>query len=425
MQVSVGPAGKEIDFKLARLNYASAHATVKAGSPMIDRVVGNTFYAPRDREKSGDGLERLIWVFPPEWTDNFPNEIRFLFTSGPAKGICLAQVSGAHGMTRSQDPVWPDAIAMADYEGHRAPFPPGVVRQVGKLARTGADPGRPWDEATVVEFIAELKRVRQLTRRTGYASPLARYLGYLKRMENAVQYALRNFPDINTTAMRAERDHAIATDPDEMMTIIHHLYVLRATGVEAAFAEFGCFKGFSTSCLSRACAELRMPMHVFDSFQGLPPSAGGRYFAGEYSASLDEVRHHVADFGVPEAITWHRGFFSQTMQAFREPLACIWMDVDLEESARDVMTGLSLLDERGCIFSHEIGDKAFIDGLPNKKRIAAGHYEVLGPISHAVEGRAGEARGEYLVSSLGVVYLPGSIRVLPYAHVAALLALVD
>ena len=41
-----------------------------------------------------------------------------------------------------------------------------------------------------------------------------------------------------------------ANSPIEMISIAHHLYVMKSYGITGDFAEFGCFKGFSSSMLS-------------------------------------------------------------------------------------------------------------------------------------------------------------------------------
>jgi hypothetical protein len=74
-------------------------------------------------------------------------------------------------------------------------------------------------------------------------------------------------------------------------------------------------------------------MDVFDSFEGLPPSGSTYYRAGEFAASFDEVVRNVTEFGHPDVVTFHPGFFSESVPGWtRRPAACLWMDVDLEQS---------------------------------------------------------------------------------------------
>ena len=59
-------------------------------------------------------------------------------------------------------------------------------------------------------------------------------------------------------------------------------------------------------------------------------------------------------FGQPEPVTFHAGFFSDSVPRWtRKSVACLWMDVDLEQSAADALAVFPDLDTRGALFSHE------------------------------------------------------------------------
>ncbi|MDE2597718.1 MAG: hypothetical protein KGL44_12670, partial [Sphingomonadales bacterium] len=59
----------------------------------------------------------------------------------------------------------------------------------------------------------------------------------------------------------------------------------------------------------------------------------------------------------------HKGFFSDTFRTYRPPeLMCLWMDVDLELSSRDLMVVADRLDPRSTLFSHESSPDIFVDG---------------------------------------------------------------
>jgi hypothetical protein len=104
-------------------------------------------------------------------------------------------------------------------------------------------------------------------------------------------------------------------------------------------------------------------MHIFDSFEGLPPAPGSGYEAGQYAGSLEEVRDHVSRFGAREVVDFHKGFFADTFRDWRPPqLMCLWMDVDLEVSARDLMVVADQLSPEATLFSHECTADIFQDG---------------------------------------------------------------
>jgi hypothetical protein len=149
------------------------------------------------------------------------------------------------------------------------------------------------------------------------------------------------------------------------MSIAHHLYVLKSYGISGAFAEFGCFKGYSSAMLSYACSLLGIRMHIFDSFEGLPPSDSLHYKAGEFRGSINEVQENIRIYGAPDVVEYHKGYFNSSIPACAPTmtdLAIIWMDVDLFSSAVDVMSLSPKLDVRGAIFSHECQSAQFADG---------------------------------------------------------------
>jgi hypothetical protein len=199
------------------------------------------------------------------------------------------------------------------------------------------------------------------------------------------------FPRANPTRLTARDAASRSNSPEEMLAIANHLYVLKASGVTGAFAEFGCFKGFSTSMLSHACDLLGIEMHVFDSFEGLPASDSREYLAGEFKGTLEEVRENVGQFGSLRPVVFHKGFFADSLRAFAPPpLMTIWMDVDLDLSARDVMRVFRRIDERGAIFSHECEPHSFVNGIhqePHPNHVIPAILDAYALEGVAVEGR--------------------------------------
>lgn len=193
---------------------------------------------------------------------------------------------------------------------------------------------------------------------------IADYARYLSTMLAHCRFVARHFPATNAQATDGSPDfHCKPNSIRELFAIIHQLYVLKASGVGGDFAEFGCFKGYSTAMLSQACALLDLRMHVFDSFEGLPYSPGSGYQAGQYAGSLDEVRNNVIRFGALKVVTFHKGFFADSLREFTPPpLLCLWMDVDLEASSLDLVSAIDRIDPSGTLFSHECTATIFQDG---------------------------------------------------------------
>ena len=111
--------------------------------------------------------------------------------------------------------------------------------------------------------------------------------------------------------------------------------------------EAGCFKGGGTAKLSLVAKHSQRRLYAFDSFEGLPsndePVAATsmgykhKFDGGEYSGSLQEVSGNVAQFGDPQSCEYKQGWFSDTMPDFREPVAMVFCDVDLELSNKDCL----------------------------------------------------------------------------------------
>ncbi len=194
--------------------------------------------------------------------------------------------------------------------------------------------------------------------------PIVEYTRYLHSTWTHCQYVDRHFPTKNLISREGSLDfHCKPNSIRELFSIIHQLYVNKSYGICGDFAEFGCFKGFSSSVLSYACEQLGIKMLIFDSFEGLPPSEGSGYMAGEYAGSLEEVIENIGRFGAMRVVECHKGFFADTFRTYRPPpLMCLWMDVDLECSAKDLVSVADRLDPRSALFSHECEPKMFVDG---------------------------------------------------------------
>lgn len=234
---------------------------------------------------------------------------------------------------------------------------------------------------------------------------VSNYIRYLSACWSHFRFVARHFPEVNNSSHdNASKDFFCKVNSaEEMITIAHHLYVLKSFGVEGAFAEFGCFKGFSSSMLSYACSLLGIQMHIYDSFEGLPPSDSGYYRTGDFRGGLDEVKSNIEQFGVIDGVSFHRGFFADSLA--REPapdLMTLWMDVDLFSSAQDVMPAAAKVSPEGAIFSHECVRESFAGDMP--KSVRTGPDEVVPAIlSHFEQARLVPA-GRFVAGHTGAFW---------------------
>ena len=175
----------------------------------------------------------------------------------------------------------------------------------------------------------------------------------------------------------------------------------KAVQVPGVIVEAGAFHGGSTAKLSLVAQLANRKFHVFDSFEGMPEnteehgkSIYGRehhFPKGSHAVGLEEVKGNVKKFGDITRVEFHKGFFSDTMPHFHEPVAVACVNVDLVQSTKDCLRYLyPLTSPGGVIFSqdahfpwiikllnddsfweHEIGiKKPLIEGLGSSKFVA-------------------------------------------------------
>jgi hypothetical protein len=261
-------------------------------------------------------------------------------------------------------------------------------------------------------FVVQGLESQQLSKQL---SGVLSYVRFLRTTWAHFQYVSRYFPSVNSSVPVGSKDsYNKQNTAKEMFSIAHHLYVLKSFGVTGDFVEFGCFKGFSSSMLSYACHSLGIRMHIFDSFEGLPPSDSAYYRAGDFRGDLEEVERNIEHFGVPSSVIYHKGFFAKTIPlSSLSNLISLWMDVDLASSSTDVMSIAPKIDPRGAIFSHECEAKNFVGGT-----IVAAPDSVIPPILDHFKTLGTKPTGRFLAGNTGAFWR--SDRGIPVLSAAAL-----
>jgi O-methyltransferase len=371
------------------------HADMCLGRTVANRPrpdVGNAFTAFENSSASGFDLEFRL----PNVADDTA-EIQFQASSAghnaPARIIGTAQHLSQRGF---------DTAVAAGTKGDRAmlptPFPWEVVAVVRRFwPDSGARLSRPDFQDEFADRIIALARGAESARITC----LVRYLRFLRAIWAHFQFVSRYFPNINSAvAFGSKDDYCKQNTPEEMLSVAHHLYVLKTLGLTGDFAEFGCFKGFSSSMLSYACELLGIRMHIFDSFEGLPSSDSCYYGAGDFRGELLEVQRNVEKFGAPSGVAYHKGFFADSLPVSDIPgLISLWMDVDLASSAQDVMMIAEKIDSRGAVFSHECEAANFVDG-----RIVAQSDSVIPSIVDRFSKLGAPVTGQFLSGNTGAFW---------------------
>jgi len=188
-----------------------------------------------------------------------------------------------------------------------------------------------------------------------------RYLIFLSSMSNIFELIFAFFLKDNPGREGKKDEVGVATSPEEMLFIARSLYIIDSYGVEGAVLECGCFKGFSSCCLSWACDYLGRELIVADSFQGLPDVEHTFYDGGDFRGDFESVSETISTLGRSRCVRFVKGWFSESLRDFDDELALMWLDVDLYQSTLDVLGNAFIkLDPRGVVFSHEFADE-FID----------------------------------------------------------------
>ncbi len=186
-----------------------------------------------------------------------------------------------------------------------------------------------------------------------------RYISFLKVMYELAQSIAEIYDWRSPPGTFGKKGHLRHIGPIEMMFLVNHLYVMDSFDVAGDVLECGASHGYSTCVLSHACARLNRKLFVADSFEGLPATRIDQAFfsKGDYAASVESVRASLATIGRLEPAVLIKGFFGDSLKGFQHPLCLLWLDVDLFESAQDVLRHVfDCLSPAGIIATHEFTD---------------------------------------------------------------------
>lgn len=222
-------------------------------------------------------------------------------------------------------------------------------------------------------------------------------LRFLLRRDLPISFAdrLRFIRDIYVISFRVWCAHS----QEEILEVTAAILAM-PRGVEGVVVEAGCYKGGSTAKLSLAAKLAQRRLIAFDSFEGLPDneeqhqrSLTGEvadFRAGVYRGGLEEVRYNVAKYGDIDCCTFVKGWFSDTMPGFSEPVVAAFIDVDLVSSTRDCMKHLyPRLQPGAAIFSQDghlplvikaLDDRDFWEhevGFPKPRMIGLGSEKLV------------------------------------------------
>jgi O-methyltransferase len=183
-------------------------------------------------------------------------------------------------------------------------------------------------------------------------------------------------PAAVTDVDRVELDARIASvtpkAPHRPEHIAAFVDAVLAHPARGCLVECGVYQGVGTAKLSHLAAALGRTLWAFDSFEGLPPHdeqhtvtrqgirLRDKLAPGRFAASLGEAQATVARYGVPEVVWWVPGWFATTLPAWaaiqHEPVAAVYLDVDLADSVRTCLEHLWPLVIPGGVVVSQDGD---------------------------------------------------------------------
>jgi O-methyltransferase len=178
--------------------------------------------------------------------------------------------------------------------------------------------------------------------------------------------------------------HQVLDQPDlpghGMQRVDHAQHLVRllrevlAAGTPGDVVELGCNAGLTAVLLAAVLQDSGQPrrLHVYDSFDGLPPRAreDGAAQGPDCRASREQVLANFARFGLPLPEI-HAGWFSDTLPSgLPERIAFAHLDADLHASTLEGLRHVyPRLPAGGVIVLHDYIDPANRQGVPDWVRI--------------------------------------------------------
>ena len=115
-----------------------------------------------------------------------------------------------------------------------------------------------------------------------------------------------------------------------------HSLARSAAGLSGSMAEVGVYQGGSAKMICEAKRET--PLHLFDTFEGLPESSAADnqvHVPGQYACSLDSVRTYLSGYS---NVHFHKGRFPDGVASLdNEKFSFVHFDVDLYQSTLDCL----------------------------------------------------------------------------------------
>ncbi len=190
------------------------------------------------------------------------------------------------------------------------------------------------------------------------------------------------------------------TPPSEAYIVVGALH--RALPAEGDVCEFGVAQGEFSALLAEEIRNTGKTLHLFDSFQGLPPPSpedqlkddvlglgNMAAYTGQMSNPESLVRARLEEGKIPEdRFRVHKGFFNDLLEQklnFPAKVCFAYVDFDFYEPIKQVLNYLDSVSGKGATFVVDdydffsTGAKTAVDEFLAEKNSAGPRYHVAVP----------------------------------------------
>ena len=148
----------------------------------------------------------------------------------------------------------------------------------------------------------------------------------------------------------------VSTERDMLMSNIEAAQIYKTARalscVPGDMAEVGVYRAASSRLIREA--EPSKPLHLFDTFEGLPAPSGkdDAFYEGLYRSSLEDVQAYLKPY---KNLHFYKGLFPETAgPVFDRKFSFVHLDVDLYESTLSALAFFwPRLAPGGAILSHD------------------------------------------------------------------------
>ena len=147
-------------------------------------------------------------------------------------------------------------------------------------------------------------------------------------------YLAATQPDLYMILARAEGHTLLGAE--RLSNLYNAVKKLGDTGENVALAELGTYKGGSALVMHLAAPQL--PIHIFDTFEGMPDSNGAQevHKAGDFNdTSFQTVSEFIrSNSPNPGNVFFHQGFFPGTFHLQNTDFGVVHLDGDYYETTK-------------------------------------------------------------------------------------------